>query len=146
MTDDLGASLGALLRTYRDRVAPTLGDFPHGERGYQTLCEVVREDQPSQLKLANRLGIDRTVMTYLIDDLADAGYVERRPSPTDRRRRQIVATPAGRNAIDALRRLVERAEQEILDALDADERELFRRLLDKAARNDEQAGAGQATA
>jgi MarR family transcriptional regulator, transcriptional regulator for hemolysin len=132
--EDFGWALGVLLRSYRELVTPALGDLPHGTRGYQTLCEIVRGDQPSQLALANRLGIDRTVMTYLIDDLVDTGLVERRPNPVDRRQRQIVATARGRQAIATLCERVIEAERLVLDALNADERELFRGLLDKAAR------------
>jgi MarR family transcriptional regulator for hemolysin len=130
--DDFGWALGALLRSYRDLVSPVLGDLPHGQRGYQTLCEVVRGEQPSQLALANRLGIDRTVMTYLIDDLVGAGLIERRPNPVDRRQRQIVPTPHGRQAIARLCGHVVDAERAVLGALDADERQQFRHLLDKA--------------
>jgi DNA-binding MarR family transcriptional regulator len=130
---DLGWALGVLLRAYRETLPPTLGDFPHGARGYQTLCEVVRGQQPSQLALANRLGIDRTVMTYLIDDLVAAGLVERQPNPADRRQRQVVATPRGRKAIATLCGQVAAAEATVLGALDGAERVQFRRLLAKAA-------------
>jgi MarR family transcriptional regulator, transcriptional regulator for hemolysin len=131
--EDFGWALGVLLRAYRDRVGPALGGVPHGARGYQTLCEVARGQQPSQLALANRLGIDRTVMTYLIDDLVAAGLVERRPNPVDRRQRQIVATAQGQAALAALCHQVVEAENAILGALDAQEREVFRRLLTRAA-------------
>ncbi|MGW1544775.1 MarR family transcriptional regulator [Streptomyces sp. NPDC002309] len=40
-------------------------------------------------------GVDRTVMTYLLDDLERAGPVERRPDPSDRRSRHVVATEHG---------------------------------------------------
>ncbi|MFK0044612.1 MarR family transcriptional regulator [Streptomyces sp. NPDC090741] len=49
--------------------------------------------------MATYLGIDRTVMTYLIDDLVTAGLVERRLNPADRRQRKIVTAPG----VDALR-------------------------------------------
>ena len=35
-------------------------------------------------------------MTYLLDDLEQAGLIERRPEPADRRARRVVATDAGR--------------------------------------------------
>lgn len=131
--EDFGWALGVLLRAYRDRIGPALGGFPHGMRGYQTLSEVVRGQPPSQLALANRLGIDRTVMTYLIDDLVEAGLVERRPNPVDRRQRQIVATPRGRETVATLCRRVTEAENAVLGALDEQERAVFRRLLHTAA-------------
>ncbi|MCO8274180.1 MarR family winged helix-turn-helix transcriptional regulator [Actinoplanes sp. TRM 88003] len=134
-TADLGAALGTLLRSYSGMVGPKLDGFPHGARGYQTLCEVVAGNPPSQAALAAKLGIDRTMMTYLIDDLTDAGLVERQPDPYDRRRRQIVATPGGRAAIASLCGQVAEAEEAALANLDDRERVIFRRLLTKAAGN-----------
>jgi len=131
--DDFGRALGVLLRSYRELVSQALGDFPHGPRGYQTLFEVVRGQQPSQLALAGRLGIDRTVMTYLLDDLEAAGLVRRESNPADRRQRRIVATAKGQQALAAVCAHVTDAENATLAALDAHERELFRRLLIKAA-------------
>ncbi|MFD7169076.1 MarR family winged helix-turn-helix transcriptional regulator [Streptomyces violascens] len=72
------------MRAYRTVVASALADVPQGARGYQTLAVVVRGDQQNQLALATYLGIERTVMTYLIDDLVSAGLVERRLTPADR--------------------------------------------------------------
>jgi DNA-binding MarR family transcriptional regulator len=131
--EDFGWILGVLLRTYRDRITEAIGDFPLGPRGYQTLREVAREQQPSQLALAGHLGIDRTVMTYVIDELEEAGLVERRPNPGDRRQRQIVATAQGRAAVAALCQRVTEAENAVLAALDPAERAVVRRLLGKAA-------------
>lgn len=130
---DIGWALGVLLRTYRDVVTPALGDFPCGPRGYQTMREVIQGDHPSQLALANHLGIDRTVMTYLIDDLVEIGWVERRTNPADRRQRQVVATELGRKAVADLCEKVAQAECAVLEGLDASEQVTFRRLLGKAA-------------
>jgi DNA-binding MarR family transcriptional regulator len=131
--EDLGAALGLLLRAYAEAVTPALGDLPHGSRGYQTMCEVVHGRQPSQAALAARLGIDRTMMTYLIDDLVEAGLVERRPNPDDRRQRRIVATDRGRGTLEELCGRVRAAEDAALGALGDEERAVFRRLLFKAA-------------
>jgi DNA-binding MarR family transcriptional regulator len=132
-TEDFGWILGVLLRTYRDRIVEAIGDFPLGSRGYQTLREVARAQQPSQLALASRLGIDRTVMTHVIDELEEAGLVERCPNPGDRRQRRIIATPQGREAVSALCLRVTEAENAVLAALDPTERAVVRRLLYKAA-------------
>lgn len=130
---ELGWGLGILLRGYRDSVGPLLEDLPHGARGYGVLREVARGEHQSQLALASRLGIDRTVMTYLLDDLAEAGLVERRPNPSDRRQRQIAATDAGRKLLALRCAEVADAEAALLRGLDVDERAEFRRLLDMAA-------------
>ncbi|NUT08399.1 MAG: winged helix-turn-helix transcriptional regulator [Hamadaea sp.] len=131
--DDFGWGLGVLLRAYQSTVVTELGDFPHGPRGYQTLTEVVRGEHPSQLALAAYLGIDRTVMTYLIDDLVTAGLVERQLNPADRRQRKVVATAAGRRALKDLQKRVRTAEDTVLGTLSPTERDAFRALLRRVA-------------
>ncbi len=139
--EDLGWALGVLLRSYRDHVSPALGDFPQGPRGYQTVTHAMAADRQSQLALAQRLGIDRTVMTYLIDDLEGAGLVERRPNPADRRQRQVVATARAHDEVAALCARVTAAEDAALGGLDDAERATLRDLLHKAAAALTSAGA-----
>ena len=95
-SSDLGWALGVLSRSYVKAVAATFADVPGGPRGYQVLAAAARDEHGSQLALAQHLGVDRTVMTYLLDSLAEAGLIERRPDPADRRARRIVATARGR--------------------------------------------------
>ncbi|RKT07930.1 DNA-binding MarR family transcriptional regulator [Streptomyces sp. 3211.6] len=130
---DFGLSLLVLMRAYRTVVASVLYGVPQGARGYQTLAVVTRGDQQNQLALATYLGIDRTVMTYLIDDLVTAGLVERRLNPADRRQRKIVATDHGVNTFQELQRQVQEAEDRLLGALDENERQAFRTLLGRIA-------------
>jgi MarR family transcriptional regulator for hemolysin len=133
MDEGMGWALGVLLRAYHGSVMTVLGDLPHGPRGYHTLAAVVRGEQPSQLALAAHLGIDRTVMTYLIDDLVTAGLVERQLNPADRRQRRIVATDLGLRTLADLERRVRAAEDHVLSGLAPGEREAFRELLHRVA-------------
>ena len=130
---DLGWSLGVLLGAYQSALGEALGDLPHGFRGYQVLREVARCDQPSQLALAAHLSIDRTVMTYLIDDLATAGLVERHLNETDRRQRRIIATSSGLSLLHTLECRVIEAEEAILESLTTAERHALRSLVQRAA-------------
>ncbi|HEY0216055.1 MAG TPA: MarR family winged helix-turn-helix transcriptional regulator [Cellulomonas sp.] len=133
LDSDLGWSLGVLLRAYQSALGGALGDLPHGYRGYQVLREVVRGDRPSQLALAVHLGIDRTVMTYLVDDMVAAGLVERRLNEADRRQRRVVATPDGDVRLTELERRVEAAERHVLGALSPVEGALLSELVRRAA-------------
>ena len=130
---DFGWHLGVLVRAYQSSVTAALGDVPHRLRGYRVLREVTRGAQPTQLALATHLGIDKSVMTYLIDDLAEEGLVDRRPIPTDRRVRKIVATAEGELLLAAVDRRVHTAEESVLGALDSRECAVFRTLLRKVA-------------
>jgi DNA-binding MarR family transcriptional regulator len=134
--DDFGFALVLLSRAYTSRVAKVLeAGIPHGPRGFQILTAVLQGEQPSQLALAGQLGIDRTVMTYVIDDLVAAGLVKRQLNPDDRRQRKIVATPQGVRTLARLRRAVDQAEEEVLGPLDDAERSAFRELLAKLTRD-----------
>ena len=53
------------------------------------------------------------------------------PSPTDRRARVITVTPAGRKAVTAGRKVVERVQNQVLDTLDSHEREALMDALGK---------------
>ncbi|WP_354643824.1 MarR family winged helix-turn-helix transcriptional regulator [Kitasatospora camelliae] len=125
----------AVAHAYRTAVSAVLADLPQGARGYQTLAAVVHGAEPNQHALAGYLRIDRTVMTYLIDDLEAAGLVERRPDPADRRRRRILATALGVDTLHTLRRRVRAAEDGLLAALDPADRRALRDLLGRIARD-----------
>ncbi|MEO3860263.1 MarR family winged helix-turn-helix transcriptional regulator [Acrocarpospora sp. B8E8] len=130
---DFGWHLGVLLSAYHGSVTPLLGELPHAMRGYQILSTVVHGDQPTQAALAGHLSIDRTVMTYLIDDLVKAGLVERQLNPADRRARKIVVTPLGERTLAELEQRVREAEESLLGGLDERQRAAFRDLLRRVA-------------
>src|SRR6266700_3610614 len=134
LKNDLGWALGALSRYSVKAVAATFADVPGGPRGYQVLAAAARDEHGSQLALAQHLGVDRTVMTYLLDSLAEAGLIERRPDPADRRARRIVATARGRTLLDELGERLREAEGQVLAGLDeAEDRQAFRTLLQRLA-------------
>ena len=151
LSSDLGWALGVVFRSYVTAANGALADLPGGPRGYQVLAAATRGEPGSQLELAQHLGIDRTVMTYLLDDLERAGLIERRPDPADRRARRIVATVAGRDLLGVLDRRLSAAEQQVLAGLDSEpDRRAFRALLRQAATHasaqDPAAAAGPAHA
>jgi len=134
LSDDLGWALGVMFRSYAKAASAAFADVPAGPRGYQVLAAAARGEPGSQLALAQHLGVDRTVMTYLLDDLEGAGLIERRPDPADRRARRIVATSHGRELLDDLDRRLRAAEHQLLAALATEEdRRAFRALLRQLA-------------
>jgi hypothetical protein len=84
LADDLGWGLGMIFRAYVEAAHAAVADLPGGPRGYQVLSAAAQGTVNSQLALAQHLGVDRTVMTYLLDDLEAACLIERRPDPADR--------------------------------------------------------------
>src|SRR5262245_35357150 len=106
------------MRAYLRAVDEVVAGVPGGPRGYQVLAACGREGPRTQLALAHRLGLDRTVMTYLLDDLQKADLVERRPDPADRRARRVELTENGRVQLCKLAEQLAEAEESLLDRLD----------------------------
>jgi DNA-binding MarR family transcriptional regulator len=119
LADDLGWGLGTVFRAYVSAAHAAVADLPGGPRGYQVLSAAAHGTVDSQLALAQHLGVDRTVMTYLLDDLEAAGLIERRPDPSDRRARRIVATRKGTKLLAALDDRLRTAEARLLTPLDS---------------------------
>lgn len=130
---NLGWSLAVLLRRWHEHTDTALADLPHGSRGYHVLAAAARGDAPTQAALAERLLIDRSVMTYLIDDLESAGLVRRRPHPGDRRVRRVCLTEHGSEALARCNALVEHIEDRVLGGLDPATRALFHAAAARAA-------------
>jgi DNA-binding MarR family transcriptional regulator len=134
LRDDLGWGLGVLFRSYAKAATAAFAELPGGPRGYQVLATASRGEPGSQLKLAHHLGVDRTVMTYLLDDLEGAGLIERRPDPADRRARRILVTALGHERLGDLGQRLRAAEQHVLAGLATDaDRQTFRALLQQLA-------------
>jgi DNA-binding MarR family transcriptional regulator len=134
LRDDLGWALGVVFRSYAKAASAAFTDVPGGPRGYQVLAAAARSRPGSQQELASHLGVDRTVMTYLLDDLERAGLIERRPDPADRRARRIAATGRGASLLGDLDERLRAAEDGVLAGLGAeDDRNAFRALLRRLA-------------
>ncbi|MFG2925678.1 MarR family winged helix-turn-helix transcriptional regulator [Streptomyces sp. NPDC048305] len=126
---DFGVALGAVFRAYMKALDAVVGDFPGGARGHFILAAAVRGEVCSQRTLCERLGVDRTVMTYLLNDLEQAGLVERRPDPSDRRNWRIGATSAGERRWSELRGPLDAARSRVAELLPEASRAQFHAML-----------------
>jgi MarR family transcriptional regulator, transcriptional regulator for hemolysin len=79
----------------------------------------------TQIELARVADLDKTTMVVVLDELEEAGYAERVPSPADRRARLVRVTERGRQVTAAGRDIVDRVHREVLDALPPGQRQAF---------------------
>ncbi|SRR5581483_2234660 len=126
---NFGWLLAQCFRAYTYAVERAVADLPHGHRGFQALYGAANCSAHNQAELAKQLGVDRTVMVYLVDDLEKAGLAERLPDPNDRRSRLIRATSAGRARLADAQSAISAAEAELLAALSEDEQKALRGML-----------------
>jgi DNA-binding MarR family transcriptional regulator len=94
-------------------------------------------DGAPQHELADALCIDAKNVVLLLNELEDAGYLVRRRDTEDRRRHHVFITDAGRAAIERAGSALQAIEDEILRALDAEERATLWDLLTRAVRTAE---------
>lgn len=130
---NLGWALATLLRTYQTRVEAALAGLPGGARGFLVMTLVEKETCHSQAAIAERLGLDKTILTYLLDGLEKDKLVKRTPDPQDRRIRHISITPKGQKTLGKFTAAVEQVEKQVLSRLNTEEAAWFQRALSKAA-------------
>ena len=136
VTEFAGQLLFRLWRATHTHVAEVLGAVGLTPVLFALLNVVGAREGAIQQELGSALGIDRSTMVSLIDQLESAGLAKRRPSATDRRAREIAITPKGRRLLQRARGLIHQVEDTVLAGLTAEERRdlltLLRRALESA--------------
>ena len=89
-------------------------------------------DGAPQQELVDALCMDAKNVVLLLNDLEDLGHLVRRRDSEDRRRHRVHITDAGRQALERAARAQESIENDVLQALDADERAILWNLLTRA--------------
>jgi DNA-binding MarR family transcriptional regulator len=116
-------------RRFAERLAP-LDLHP---RHFGMLNQLAVNEGQSQQALSRALGIHRSAVVALVDDLEHRGLAERRRDPTDRRAYTLYLTPAGRELLTELDHAAGEDEAELLTALDVSERSTLISLLQRVA-------------
>jgi DNA-binding MarR family transcriptional regulator len=129
--------LGALLRIPADHVHRRIIEGLR-ERGFDDLTAAhmplfrwpgPEGRRPSEL--AAEAGMSRQAYNYLLGQLEERGYVERRPDAGDRRSKRVHLTDRGRALVPATREIVREVEREWARDLGADDLEQLRGLLER---------------
>ncbi len=82
-------------------------------------------------ELAERAGMTKQSMAYLVDDLTELGYVVTSPDPGDKRAKLVLPTRKGASLLAASRRLGEVYEQHVSKLLGSSEAKKLRTLLEQ---------------
>lgn len=102
-----------------------------GVTGPQARLLIMLERVPgeNQGHYADLLDVEPITLCRMVDRLEDAGLVERRPDPDDRRARRLHLTAKSREKLDRLRERLDAMVDEILTGLTVADRDEFVRLL-----------------
>lgn len=94
------------------------------------LLSYLRAGAPAlQQQLCESLWLDPNNCVLLLNEMEDMGYVERRRDPSDRRRHVVDITDSGRKALERAEGAQEEIGDELLAALNDEERATLRSLL-----------------
>ena len=122
VSDDIGFLLGdatRLLRRSFDERARMMGVT---RPQWRVLALLKRFDGSTQVTMADMLDVEPITLGRMIDRLQDAGLVERRADPADRRTWRLHLTPEGEQRIEALRPTALALFDDALAVLDAAQR------------------------
>lgn len=131
----LGSFLGFRLRRVQNQLSR---DFSSKTRdwglraGMFSALEIIASNPGvSQATLSEEVGLDKSAIVPLVDDLEKRGWVTRTRSTTDRRRNHLDITDEGKAELDRLFQHLSVTEEAGLATLDDDERAIISRALDK---------------
>jgi DNA-binding MarR family transcriptional regulator len=126
------ALLDHLARLMRVRAESALAPLDLRPRHLLVLTVLRDQGSPTQQALAAALQTDRTNLIGLLNELETDGLILRRRSTEDRRRHFVELTGEGTGRLAEAEAALAEAENDVLGALDADQRETLYQLLSQA--------------
>lgn len=127
--DTIGVLVSDAARLLRRRFDARARRIGVSRAQWQVLIALARGQGINQAALAERLEVETITVGRMVDRLADAGLVERRADPADRRAWQLYLTPHAHNMLADLAPVAAEVRAEMLDGLDAAEQALLHTLL-----------------
>jgi DNA-binding MarR family transcriptional regulator len=85
--------------------------------------------------LADRLTLDGSTMTGLLDRMEQKGLIEKKPDPKDRRALQVLLTDKGNELRDCLPQAIDAANKKVLEEMDENQVQAFKELLYNLCKN-----------
>jgi MarR family transcriptional regulator, transcriptional regulator for hemolysin len=125
---DLSMLLNQAGYALANRLTVALADLDMSVRVYCVLAKAAEGDH-TQGRLAELAWMDKTTMVVTLDEMERRGLAERRLSPEDRRVRVVAITAKGRRQLAKADAIVQGVYDDVLDGVDAVERDTFLGVL-----------------
>ncbi|MFI6595740.1 MarR family winged helix-turn-helix transcriptional regulator [Nonomuraea sp. NPDC050536] len=126
---DLAAMMQPLVRNLIAAELPVLAAHGVSMWGYVVLNALDGEPMRTQAALAQAIGADKTRIIGTLDELQDAGLIERTPDPDDRRVRLLAITAEGRRVRRAVQAEIWANEDRLLAGVPEADRHAFLRVV-----------------
>jgi len=103
---------------------------------YAILACLWQQDGQSPSQIAQRLQIDNSTITGVLDRIEQKGLLKRTPVPCDRRALNVVLTEEGAALRKPLERIIEEANAEVLKDFTEEEQKTLKTMLVKLGKGD----------
>jgi len=121
-----------LRRVMFDRIVRGLGT---SRSQWWVLAFLSRDDGSPQTNLADELDVGKVALGGLIDRLEEAGMVQRRPDPIDRRVKRVYLTKEGRKLVSQNKELDKSVNETTLQGVSEADFEITMRTLERMKAN-----------
>src|SRR4051795_9415542 len=111
------------------RFTQALEPFGIRPRHMAALIELRDRGELTQQSLCGQLHLDPTNLVAILNELEERGYATRRRDPDDRRRHLVEVSKKGIAVIEKVSEVMDGVEDDLLDGLEAPEREELEGLL-----------------
>lgn len=128
-TRGLGLQLMHVTRLMRKHFDRRAARFDLTRSQWRALKTIHRHEGLSQAELAELLELEPIPIGRVIDRLQDAGFVERRADPADRRRWRLHLTRRAHAVAEDLERIADELREEVLAGVAAADYDTFARVL-----------------
>lgn len=130
----VGYNMKRAMLAVREDIRETLEPFGLRNTSFSTLSIIVENPGVSQSRLAETLAVERSGIVTLVDELEQAGLIERGRVAGDRRQYALRTTKEGEKIWREAERAVHAHEDALFRNLTAEERETLRDLLGRVRR------------
>lgn len=111
------------------RVDEALEPLDIDSRQFGVMILIGDTDYRSQVAISEKMGLDRTHVVRLIDDLEHLGYVVREKDPNDRRYYRLALTTTGQSTLEQAKAAAVKAQQGIYGIFTDVEMQTFHKML-----------------
>jgi MarR family transcriptional regulator, transcriptional regulator for hemolysin len=135
MSDSLAILMTDSARLLRRRFDSRARSLGVSRAQWQVLFALSRTEGINQAGLAEALDVETITVGRMVDRLADAGLVERRADPLDRRAWRLHLTDRAHPILAELRVVADQVMAETLAGIDAEDQALLSELLGRVRAN-----------
>lgn len=123
--DRLGFLLHDASRLLRKRFEQSAAHYGLSSAQWRLLVRVFKEEGIAQARLAELLEVEPISVSRLVDRMEEAGWIERRPDPSDRRVRNIFLVDKSRAIFGEMRAVANSVFEGALAGIEPDQRQII---------------------